>query len=221
MTVIATDSSPGTLGGPSIGDVYGSTSNQLISRVAPALLPPIFTIALLAGGTSMPAHVEPVRSSQSATYGALPSRVERVTDTSREQSIGDQDEAPLPDLAKSVRSLRQRSGLTWDELARIFGVTRRTLYNWSVGGQVSAVNARAIAEVVRLVHEVDSGDPKTTRSRLLAPMQNGATLYAKLIQPKQSIPNPSVPAYSPDQLLAARHNTPDHTGKVIDFEPLD
>jgi hypothetical protein len=26
--------------------------------------------------------------------------------------------------------------------------------------------------------------------------------------------------YSPDQLLGARHDTPDTTGKLIDFEPL-
>ena len=29
------------------------------------------------------------------------------------------------------------------------------------------------------------------------------------------------PAYSPDQLLGARFDTPDQTGEVIDFEPLD
>jgi hypothetical protein len=31
---------------------------------------------------------------------------------------------------------------------------------------------------------------------------------------------PSEPAYRPDQLLAARHDTPDQTGAVVDFEPL-
>lgn len=221
MTIIAAESSFGTLGGPSTGDICGPTSNQFLPQIAPALLSPFLTLALLTGGTTPTGHVESPRPSQSATYGGVASRTQRVALTAREKPVSDQDEVPLPELAKSVRSLRQRSGLTWDELARIFGVTRRTLYNWSIGGQVSAANAQAIAEVIRSLHEIDSGDPKVTRSRLLAPTENGATLYARLIQQRRRTSHPSASVYSPDQLLGARYDTPDQTGKVIDFDPLD
>jgi DNA-binding transcriptional regulator YiaG len=221
MTVIATDSSPGTLGGPHVGDICGSTSNQFLPQIAPALLSPFLTIALLTGGVTPTGHVEPPRPSQSMTYGSIASQTQRAALIAREQPVSDLEEVPLPELAKSVRSLHQRSGLTWDELAKIFGVTRRSLYNWSIGGQVSAANARAIAEVIRSLHEIDAGDPKITRSRLLAPTENGATLYARLIQQRRRTSHPPASVYSPDQLLGARYDTPDQTGKVVDFDPLD
>lgn len=220
MTVIAADSSLGTLGGPPVGDICGSTSNQFLPQIAPALLSSFLTVALLTGGTTPTGHVELRQPSQSATYGGLSSRT-RVALTARQQPVNDQEEVSLPELARSVRSMHQRSGLTWDELARIFGVTRRTLYNWSIGGQVSAANAQAIAEVIRSLHEIDSGDPKITRSRLLAPTQNGATLYAKLLEQRRRTSHPVASLYSPDQLLGARYDTPDQTGKVIDFDRLD
>jgi DNA-binding transcriptional regulator YiaG len=221
MKVITTDSPPGTLGGPPVGDICGSTSNQFLPQIAPALLSPFLTIALLTGGAAPTGHVEPLRPTQSATYGGLAAQTQPVTLIARERPAEYQEEVPLPELAKSVRSLRQRSGLTWDELARIFGVTRRTLYNWSIGGQVSAANAQAIAEVIRSVHGIDSGEPKITRSRLLAPRENGATLYAMLIQQKRRASPSPASVYSPDQLLGALYDTPDQTGKVIDFDPLD
>lgn len=221
MTVIAADASPGTLGGPPAGDVCGSTSNQFLPQIAPALVSSFLTLALLTGGAAPTGHIESPRPSQSATYGGIAPRTQRAALTAQEQPASDEEDAPLPELAKSVRSLRQRSGLTWDELARIFGVTRRTLYNWSIGGQVSAANARAIADVIGSLHEIDAGDPRVTRSRLLAPTENGATLYAMLIQQRRRTSHLSAPVYSPDQLLGARYDTPDQTGKVVDVDPLD
>jgi transcriptional regulator with XRE-family HTH domain len=221
MTVIAADACPGTLGGPSTGDVCGPTSNQFRPQIAPALAAPFLMLALLTGGAAPTGHTESPQLSQSATYGGVASRTQRAVLTAQGQPVGDEEGATLPELAKSVRSLRQRSGLTWDELARIFGVTRRTLYNWSIGGQVSAANARAIADVIGSLHEIDAGDPRVTRSRLLAPTENGATLYARLIQQRRQISHPSAPVYSPDQLLGARYDSPDQTGKVVDFDPLD
>src|SRR6185437_14268184 len=106
MTVISADSSPGTLGGPSVGDICGSTSNQFLPQIGPALLTPFLTIALLTGGIAPTGHIELPRPSQSATYGGIASRAQRVALTEREQSVDDQEEVSLPELAKSVRSLR-------------------------------------------------------------------------------------------------------------------
>lgn len=215
MTVIETVTSPGTLGSPPADYMGGSTSNRLLPRIGPALLPAFISIPILTGATSLPAHLELIshphsvvalRSSVAESHGGLVSR---------------EIEENLPDLARSVRALRQRSGLTWDELARIFGVTRRTLYNWSIGGQVSAAHAQALARVITRVHEVDAGDPKLTRSRLLAPTDSGSTLYTRLAQQRELGVTTEEPVYRPDQLLAARHDTPDQTGAITDFEPLD
>jgi DNA-binding transcriptional regulator YiaG len=215
MTVIEPTTSPGTLGGPSTDYLGGSTSNLLLPKIGPALLPPFISIAILTGGTSLPAHLETPRLPQSII--AL-----RVTESEPHDILhNERTEEVLPDLARSVRSLRQRSGLTWDELARIFGVTRRSLYNWSIGGQVSAAHAQTLARVIAVVHGVDAGDPKLTRSRLLAPTESGATLYTRLAQQRGSVASAGGPIYRPDQLLDARYDTPDQTGEITDFEPLD
>jgi len=215
VTVIEPIAPPGTLGSPSADYLGGSTSSLLLPKIGPALLPPFIAIAILTGGTSQPAHLELPRPPQRiiALRATGPVASERL--------INEKTEESLPDLAQSVRSLRQRSGLTWDELARIFGVTRRTLYNWSTGGQVSAAHAQSLARVIALFHEVDAGEPKLTRSRLLAPTENGSTLYTRLVQQRAPAYTTGGPTYRPEQLLSARHDTPDHTGEIIDFEPLD
>jgi DNA-binding transcriptional regulator YiaG len=215
MTVIEAITPPGTLGSSPADYTGGSTSNLLLPRIGSALLPAFISIPILTGATSLPAHLESIRSPHSVV--ALRSSVAEL----RGATVSREVEEALPDLARSVRALRRRSGLTWDELARIFGVTRRTLYNWSIGGQVSAAHAQALAQVIARVHEVDAGDPKLTRSRLLAPTDSGATLYTRLVQQQELGVATEEPVYRPDQLLDARHDTPDQTGPITDFEPLD
>lgn len=215
MTLIDTPA-PGTFGGPTYDESGGPTSNQLLPKIMPTILSPFIYLAMLTGGTSLPPHAE-TPPSLSVTYRSgvasrTPLRVEERNAV----------EDSLPALARSVRSLRQRSGLTWEELARIFGVTRRTLHNWSVGGQLSATHARDLARVIALVHDVDTGNPKTTRSSLLAPRENGTTLFDRLVVRRGNTIIPvSGPEFRPEQLLGARHDTPDPTGDLTDFEPLD
>src|SRR5215475_11197515 len=187
-----------------------STSNMLLPKFGSALLPAFIVMELLTGGTSIPAR-QPVPSISVSIYQTLPQTVR--SDVSEEQA-----DTLLPELARSVRSLRDRSGLTWDELAYVFGVSRRTLYNWSTGGKVSASHAQAIAAVVRTVHQVDAGNPRLTRSRLLAPSEDGTTIYTRLAQQQPVPPAASSPAYRPDELLTSSPDSSDPTGLLVDFE---
>ena len=43
---------------------------------------------------------------------------------------------------KAVMELRRRSGLTWDQLGQIFGVTRRTMHFWASGQPLATENER-------------------------------------------------------------------------------
>lgn len=190
----------------------GSTSNMLLPKVGSALLPAFIVMELLTGGTSLPSP-EPSTPISVQIFQTLPRSAR--SDISEEEAA-----ASLPELAKSVRSLYRRSGLSWDELAHVFGVSRRTLYNWSTGGKVSASYAQAIASVIRAVHQVDVGNPQLTRSKLLAPAEDGTTLYAHLIQQQSKPSFISSPSYRPDELLAGRPDSPDPTGPIVDFEQL-
>jgi DNA-binding XRE family transcriptional regulator len=196
---------------PRTGQPSESTSNMLLPKFGSALLPAFIVMELLTGGTSIPAR-QPEPSLSVSIYQTLP----RIAPSGVNER---QDDTFLPELARSVRSLRDRSGLTWDELAYIFGVSRRTLYNWSTGGKVSAPHAQAIATVVQTVHRVDTGDPQLTRSRLLAPSEDGTTIYTRLA--RRSVP-PAItgPAHRPDELLTSTPDSYDPTGPLVDFEQL-
>jgi DNA-binding transcriptional regulator YiaG len=202
---------PGTVSAGAVGDAGGSTSNMLLPKLGHAVLPAFIAIGALSGGTCVPARLPPSPISMPLIRVSAAIARDSVSDNLADSS------SLLPELAKSVRALHERSGLTWDELAYIFGVSRRTLHNWSTGGQVSASHAQAIASVTGVIHDVDAGDPKLTRSKLLAPTAEGETAYTRLaISLKR--PATSAPDYRPDQLLSARHNSPDPTGSLVNFK---
>lgn len=79
--------------------------------------------------------------------------------------------------AEVVTEIRQRSGLTWEQIARLVGVARRSLHLWAKGRSISAPNADRLRQVLALVRSVDTGDPKTTKDRLLTPSDHGQSLF--------------------------------------------
>ncbi len=88
-------------------------------------------------------------------------------------SSGAQEREELPDTQRLVRELRRRSGLTWSDLARIFGVGRRALHFWANGASLADHNADRLRRVVEVVRQLDQGDPKRTKERLKSPGADG------------------------------------------------
>jgi DNA-binding transcriptional regulator YiaG len=203
---------PGTSTAVETDSAGGSTSNMFLPKLGDAVLPAFLALELLKGGTSAST------SQASATMAASirPFLVLLLAKPDTQEA----SESFLPALANSVRSLRRRSGLTWDELASIFGVSRRTLHNWSTGGQVSASHARAIASVIAVVHDIDTGDAKLTRSRLLAPAEDGTSPYTRLANQLRAARGRPALSYRPEELLGAHHDSPDPTGQIISHERL-
>jgi DNA-binding transcriptional regulator YiaG len=91
------------------------------------------------------------------------------TDGSRDRVEG----SPRVDTATLVVDLRNRSGLTWDQLASIFGVERRSVHFWASGRTMNASNAERLARVLAAVSRIDCGDPAVTRALLLTPTETG------------------------------------------------
>lgn len=194
------------------------TSNFHLPKLGNALLPAFLVAQILAGSTS-PASSQPTFPSP-LSASIRPNRVAALDRFEGAPVEAKSLDSFLPELAQSVRRIHDRSGLTWDELAHLFGVTRRTLYNWSTGAQVSASHARTIAAISRELHSIESGDSKLNRSRLLAPDEDGSTIYSKIASRHRSERSTAYPAYRPDQLLDARHDSPDPTGPLTDFQQL-
>lgn len=83
---------------------------------------------------------------------------------------------PSP-MQAAVAELRKRSHLTWEQLARIFGVQRRSLHFWARGTRPSLENTERIQRLLVILRYVDTGDPERTRAQLFMPIRDGRSVY--------------------------------------------
>lgn len=73
-----------------------------------------------------------------------------------------------PPTATLIRDLKQRSGLTWEQLASMFGVSRRAVHGWASGARLNAHHAETLTAMRTLLRQVEAhGDPEATRLALL------------------------------------------------------
>ena len=73
---------------------------------------------------------------------------------------------PRKSDAELVRSLRERSGLTWELLARVLGVSRRSLHMWAAGATVNAAHRAVMERFERLLDGHGTSSPADTRAWL-------------------------------------------------------
>jgi hypothetical protein len=67
----------------------------------------------------------------------------------------------------AIMELRRISGLTWDQLTRLFGVTRRSLHFWASGKLLNASNEERLRRVLAVIRRVDRGSGVKNRVMLL------------------------------------------------------
>ena len=120
--------------------------------------------------------------------------------------------------ATSVRELRERSGLTWDEFAGLFGVSRRAVHSWAAGGRMNSVNAARLQDLATLVAQF-TGSPGTVRAALLAPDQVGRSIYRRFGDAGRH--TPARKAYLPSRLGSDVEPVPQPLGRIVDFQVFD
>ncbi len=76
-------------------------------------------------------------------------------------------------MADDILRAKRVSGLTWDELARVLSVTRRTVHNWANGRPISLVREAELKKLMAFLREVDTGEASRNRSLLLADAGRG------------------------------------------------
>jgi transcriptional regulator with XRE-family HTH domain len=104
--------------------------------------------------------------SQPSTLPALPA-----------QPVEALDDLIVPGV---LQRLRRMSGLSWGDLGRAVGVSRRTIHNWLGGARVAGVHLARLLELSRLVDVVSTGSPESTRALLLQPSANGRSIIDDL-----------------------------------------
>lgn len=81
---------------------------------------------------------------------------------------------------EQVVRLHEVSGLTWDQLARLFGVSRRAIHNWAAGSKLSARNEEALGQVGALLEERRDFPPAENRTWLLKGRPGGRSIFDEL-----------------------------------------
>lgn len=86
----------------------------------------------------------------------------------------------VPIASAAIAEIRQKSQLTWEQLARIFSVQRRSLHFWAKGSRPSFDNAKRLERVRAIVREIDRGTPDVNRALLLRPFAGTDSIYDML-----------------------------------------
>lgn len=119
--------------------------------------------------------------SSTAASGALGVDEEEFIPASQTSSGLRLEECPSPDEAAAsdaageesqavgspIMELRRLTGFTWDQLARLFGVARRSLHFWASGKPLNAANEEKLARLLAAIRKIDRGSSSENRALLL------------------------------------------------------
>lgn len=111
----------------------------------------------------------------------------------------------LPQAAE-VKWLHEQSGLTWEQLGRLFGVSRRAVHLWANGSRMNSANAELLGKLVSHVRELP-GSPDEVRAALLSRAAGGLSFVDQVRAQNGSADRDITGTpFRPDELLGARHD---------------
>ncbi len=117
--------------------------------------------------------------------------------------------------AEEIQWLHESSGLTWEQLGRVFGVSRRAVHLWANGGRMNGTNAELLGQLVGLVRALPAGNADERRAALLAPTQQGPSLVDEFRARHQVAPHDITGSpFRPEDLLGALHDGPEGDGRL-------
>ena len=92
------------------------------------------------------------------------------------------DRRPEPVAATRVRQLKDESGLTWDQVSRLFGVSRRSVHLWASGARMNARHDELLSYLEQVIDTFGSADPDRNRATLMNPSAGGGrSLFQQLV----------------------------------------
>ncbi|WP_030005881.1 helix-turn-helix transcriptional regulator [Picosynechococcus sp. NKBG042902] len=130
-------------------------------------------------------------ASDSTTSGVNPTAVYYYLKTPHEIQSNTQ---------KSINELRRLSGLTWEQLARLFNVSRRTLHFWASGQQINSSNEEKLNRLLGVIKYINRGSASLNRNLLLMPIKDGILPFDLLVDGKyQEVKNISGSGNAPQK----------------------
>lgn len=129
----------------------------------------------------------------------------------------------------AIFEIRRRTALTWDQVACLFDVSRRSVHFWASGKAMNAANEEKLNLLVRTIRYIDRGTSRSTRTALMSAMKDGTIPFELLVHGEfdevmgrlgqgkgrdemamtalSTKPIPVAALPSPEQLVGALHDT--------------
>lgn len=142
---------------------FGTSSGAAISPIDEFL-------ALSTGWQGPPIHTP---SNQLVVY----SQVINTSAPTINRSAPQRGVASTP--ARDLQMFHEDSGLTWDQVARMFGVSRRSVHLWAAGGRMSAQNQETLTRLSLLLPTLPGSTPEARRHELLRGSAGEASIVDK------------------------------------------
>ena len=90
-----------------------------------------------------------------------------LLDSTRATVVIDFTAAPSrPPQVGALEDIKKRSGFTWDQLARLFGVGRRSMHNWMNGQAMTQEHEDVLHRFREILHLIDDANPLVVRAAL-------------------------------------------------------
>lgn len=83
-------------------------------------------------------------------------------------------------LAQRIAQLRALTGLTTDQVGRLFGVSRRSVHNWINGNAMAPQHEERAAKILSIAHALPGSTPADRRAALLD-SSHGTSLFHQLV----------------------------------------
>ncbi|MBI3042747.1 MAG: XRE family transcriptional regulator [Betaproteobacteria bacterium] len=74
-------------------------------------------------------------------------------------------------VGPAIMELRRLSGMTWEQLASLFEVTRRTVHFWASGKALNSYNEEKLYRILSAVRQIDRGAAQENRDLLFTAPQ--------------------------------------------------
>jgi len=168
LVISLSNDGPGAIYGPIVSD----WSKDLLTSAGRA-------ISAFFGGTNNSVAFESAEivGTVSDWTTAGPVELAAIRSLARETAL---DAISIPTTAESVQYLHDISGLTWDQVSKLLGVSRRAVHMWAAGGAMSSGHEVILRRITAIMEELQVASPSERRAAILAPRQSGQSIYDRL-----------------------------------------
>ena len=80
---------------------------------------------------------------------------------------------PIKSTQQAVNELRKLSGLTWEQIAILFAVSRRSVHFWASGQPLTSVNEEKLNRILDVIEYISRGSASCNRSLLMSIADGG------------------------------------------------